>query len=140
DDRDPIRVYSVMMGQPTPTEERPFGVESEEILDAVTERLQPVDAMAEQTILGTVTTPWGGRTDIVADDTASLILWNGEEADVAVDYNVKTGASEGDTVGTVTITGGLDSTEIDLVLTDDLPRPSLEWRLTHPLELLGFGA
>jgi len=140
DDRDPIRVYSVVMGQPTPTEERPFGVESEEILDAVTERLQPVDAMAEQTILGTVTTPWGGRTDIVADDTASLILWNGEEADVAVDYNVKTGASEGDTVGTVTITGGLDSTEIDLVLTDDLPRPSLEWRLTHPLELLGFGA
>lgn len=140
DEADPIRVYSVVMGQPTPTEERPYGAESREVLDAVTERLQPVDAMAEQTILGTVTTPWGGRADIVADDTASLILWNGEEADVDIDFTVKTGDTEGKTVGSVTITSALDSTEVELVMTDDLPRPSIGWRLTHPLELLGFGA
>src|SRR5699024_12128742 len=100
----------------------------------------PVDAMAEQTILGTVTTPWGGRADIVADDTASLILWNGEEADVDIDFTVKTGDTEGKTVGSVTITSALDSTEVELVMTDDLPRPSLGWRLTHPLELPCLGA
>ncbi|WP_156761228.1 D-alanyl-D-alanine carboxypeptidase family protein [Microbacterium karelineae] len=132
---EPLRAYAAVMGQLDADAQEQV---SRDLLDAVTAGLQPVDAMAEGTVVATVTTPWGARVDIVSDDTASLTLWNGETAEIDVDYDIALGDTEGDEVGTATITGALDSDEITLVATGDLPRPSLEWRLTHPLELLGI--
>lgn len=131
------RVYAAIMGQPN---EDAQAQTTADVLQAVSDALQPVDAMAEDTTVATVTTPWGARTDIVTDDTASLTLWDGETADVQIDYDIDLGDSAGDEVGTVTVSGQFGSDEVTLIATDDLPRPSLEWRLTHPLELLGFGA
>ena len=136
---DTVRVYSVVTGQPEPTEETPFGQQTRDLLQAVTDALEPVEAMAAGTVVGTVTTPWGASTNVIAADTAELSLWNGEEAEVTVDYDVDLGTEAGAEVGTVTIAGEFGSTTVPLTTTKELPRPSIEWRLSHPLELLGFG-
>ena len=136
---DPVRVYTVVMGQDRPTEEVPFGQQSRELLQAITDALQPVEAMAAGTVVGTVTAPWGASTNVIAADTAMLTLWNSEEADVKVDYDVDLGDTSGSEVGTVTLTSTYGSAVVPLTTTKDLPRPTLQWRLTHPLELLGFG-
>jgi D-alanyl-D-alanine carboxypeptidase len=136
---DTVRVYSVVTGQPEPTEQQPFGQQTRELLQAVTDALQPVEAMAAGTVVGTVTTPWGASTNVIAADTAELSLWNGEEAEVTLDYDVSLGAAAGTEVGTVTLTGEFGSTTVPLTTTKELPRPSIEWRLSHPLELMGFG-
>ena len=136
---DPIRVYAVVLGQDRPTDETPYGQQSRELLEAVKEALQPVEAMAAGTVVGTVTAPWGASTNVIAADTADLTLWNGEEAQVAVDYDVNLGAAAGSEVGTVTLTSTYGSATIPLTTTKELPRPSIQWRLTHPLELLGLG-
>ena len=134
-----VRVYSVVTGQPEPTEQKPFGEETRELLQAITDALQPVEVMAAGTVVGTVTTPWGESTNVIASDTADLSLWNGEEADVTVDYDVPLGTAAGTEVGTVTLTSQFGTTTIPLTTTKELPRPSVEWRLSHPLELLGLG-
>lgn len=134
-----VRVYSVVTGQPEPTEQKPFGEETRELLQAVTDALQPVEVMAAGTVVGTVMTPWGESTNIIASETADLSLWNGEEADVTVDYDVPLGTAAGTEVGTVTLTSEFGSTTIPLTTTKELPRPSVEWRLSHPLELMGLG-
>ncbi|GGO63568.1 hypothetical protein GCM10010910_16430 [Microbacterium nanhaiense] len=138
-DAETVRVYSVVTGQPEPTEQTPFGQQTRELLQSVTDALQPVEAMAAGTVVGTVTAPWGASTNVIAADTAELSLWNGEEAEVVVDYDVDLGDPAGTEVGTVTITGEFGSTTVPLTTTKELPRPSIEWRLSHPLELLGFG-
>ncbi|WP_110590082.1 D-alanyl-D-alanine carboxypeptidase [Microbacterium suaedae] len=132
---EPIQVYAAVMGQLDFEAQESV---SRDLLDTAALSLQPVDSVTEGTVVATVTTPWGARADIVTDATASLTLWNGEVPELGASYAVEVGDSEGDEVGTATITGALGSDEVALVTTGDLPRPSLEWRLTHPLELLGF--
>ncbi|WP_221583452.1 hypothetical protein [Microbacterium sp. G2-8] len=134
-DDEPTRVYAAVMGQPDDIAQEDV---SRSLLGAVSESLQPVEAMSEGTVIARVQTPWGASTEVIADGTASLTLWNGEQAQVTSEYDIDLGDSAGDEVGTITIAGALDSDEIDLVATEDLPRPSLKWRLTHPLELLGI--
>ena len=138
-DGDTVRVYSVVTGQPEPTEQTPFGQQTRDLLQAITDALKPVEAMAAGTVVGTVTTPWGASTNVIAADTAELSLWNGEEAEVTVDYDVDLGTAAGTEVGTVTITGEFGTATVPLTTTKELPRPSVEWRLSHPLELLGLG-
>src|SRR5690606_40909263 len=115
------------------------GVQTCALPISVTDALKPVEAMAAGTVVGTVTTPWGASTNVIAADTAELSLWNGEEAEVTVDYDVDLGTAAGTEVGTVTITGEFGTTTVPLTTTKELPRPSVEWRLSHPLELLGLG-
>ena len=137
DSEDPVRVYTAVMGQ---ADSDLQASTTRDVLDAITQALQPVEAVGEGTVVATVTTEWGGQTDVVLVDTAELTLWSGEEAEIETDVDVDLGDAAGATVGTMTVSGGLDSAEVDLVTTDELPRPSIEWRLTHPLELLGLGA
>ena len=44
----------------------------------------------------------------------------------------------GDTVGTLTVTGPLGATTVDVSLAGDIEPPSGWWRLGHPLELFGL--
>ncbi|MTE24798.1 hypothetical protein [Microbacterium sp. ZXX196] len=133
---EPIRVYAAVMGQLDSDAQAQV---SRDLLAAATAALQPAEALPAGTVVATATTPWGGTTDIVTDGAAQLTLWNSELGEISSDYTIEIGDDAGDEVGTATVSGALDSDEVILVTTGDLPRPSLEWRLTHPLELLGIG-
>jgi D-alanyl-D-alanine carboxypeptidase (penicillin-binding protein 5/6) len=101
--------------------------------------LAPFPSVAKGTKVGTVTTTWGETVPVVTTSDTSVVLWNGAKGTVATDFALKDAAKKGDKVGTLNVSGPLDKASSDVVLAADLEGPSLWWRLTHPLTLLGVG-
>lgn len=97
-------------------------------------------AVAKGTVVGEVTTVWGEKVDVVTDDDATVVLWNGAIATATASFELGDEREEDGTVGTLTTVGPLDSVSTDLALAEDVEGPSPWWRLTHPLELLGINA
>ncbi len=97
-------------------------------------------AVAKGTVVGEVTTVWGEKVDVVTDDDATVVLWNGAIATATASFELGDEREEDGTVGTLTTVGPLDSVSTELALAEDVEGPSPWWRLTHPLELLGINA
>lgn len=95
-------------------------------------------AVPAGTVVGRVLTVWGERVDVVAGEDADVVLWNGASATATPVFDLGEEREADGTVGTLTTTGPVDSTDTALVLDEDLDGPSPWWRLTHPLELLGI--
>lgn len=95
-------------------------------------------AVPAGTVVGRVVTAWGERVDVVAGEDADVVLWNGASATASTVFDLGEEREADGTVGTLTTTGPVDSTETALVLDEDLDGPSPWWRLTHPLELFGI--
>jgi serine-type D-Ala-D-Ala carboxypeptidase (penicillin-binding protein 5/6) len=95
-------------------------------------------AVRAGTVVGRVLTVWGERVDVVAGEDADVVLWNGASATATPVFDLGEEREADGTVGTLTTTGPVDSTDTALVLDEDLDGPSPWWRLTHPLELLGI--
>ncbi|WP_345752937.1 D-alanyl-D-alanine carboxypeptidase family protein [Microbacterium rhizophilus] len=130
-----VRVYAAVLGQ---TDEKARESVSRSLLEQVEHSLQPGPSVAEGTTIATITTEWGEDAQVVADDDASVVLWDRGTAAVETDYDVEVGLADGAEVGELTATGPFDSTSVPLRLEGDVPGPSLLWRLTHPLDLLGL--
>lgn len=97
-------------------------------------------AVAKGTVVGEVTTVWGEKVDVITDDDATVVLWNGAVATATAAFELGDQREEDGTVGTLTTVGPLDSVATPLALAEDVEGPSPWWRLTHPLELLGIHA
>lgn len=97
-------------------------------------------AVTKGTVVGEVTTLWGEKVDVVTDDDASVVLWNGAIATATASFELGKEREEGGTVGTLMTVGPLNSATTPLALAEDVEGPSPWWRLTHPLELLGINA
>ncbi|MFD5226178.1 D-alanyl-D-alanine carboxypeptidase family protein [Microbacterium sp. NPDC058342] len=98
---------------------------------------QPVSVPAG-TVVGQVTTEWGAEVDVVTDADARVVLWNGASATATASLDLGARTTAGAEAGTLTAEGPIDSAETSVSLADDVPAPSLWWRLTHPLELFGL--
>ncbi|MGF3056251.1 D-alanyl-D-alanine carboxypeptidase [Microbacterium sp. YY-01] len=94
--------------------------------------------IAAETPVGSIETPWGSSADIVTRDAAQVVLWNAATPTVDTELTVGNDRQRGSSVGTLSVTGPINTATVDVVLTNDVPDPSLWWRLTHPLELLGL--
>lgn len=130
-----LRVYASVLGQPD-GETRWATARS---LFAETEaQLQPTTAVAEGTVLGTVSTVWGEEAEVVAAADAPLILFNGIGGTAAMDLELGDERTAGAAAGTLTVQGPVDTATVDAELAEELAGPSPWWRLTHPLELLGL--
>ena len=132
---DTITVVSAVLGQPDAETREAV---SRQLIAAAEAGLQPATAVDADTVVASVSTEWGASADVVAADAATLSLWNGAVAATNADLDDVLGKAQGERVGTLTVTGTFDTQEIALELTDDLAAPSLWWRLTHPLDLLGL--
>nr|WP_281069494.1 hypothetical protein [Microbacterium amylolyticum] len=131
------RAYAAVMQQPNHDLQESI---SRDLLNAVVTGLEPIEALPGGTVVATVTAPWGAQTQVVTSQDAVLTLWNGEEATIDLgEFTVRVGDRADRSVGTATISGQLDETEVELRTTDAFTPPSIQWRLSHPLELLGIG-
>jgi D-alanyl-D-alanine carboxypeptidase (penicillin-binding protein 5/6) len=95
-------------------------------------------AAADQTV-ATYQTPWGDT--VHAKTTAGLktVVWKGTRlTPQAIATPLRLPASAGQDVGKVVISGtaGTTTKSVKIVLDNDVPLPSLWWRLTHPREVL----
>lgn len=95
-------------------------------------------AVPAGTVVGEVSSPWGARVDVVVEEDAKVLLWNGATADAAVAFDLDDQRADGAEIGTLDVTGPVDATTVDVSLADEIDGPSPWWRLTHPVELLGF--
>lgn len=130
-----VRMYAAVLGQVDDeqrlSETRALFAQVEAALAAQ----QP--AVAKDAVVGTVTTLWGAKADIVADADAAVVLWNGAGAEATPTFDIGDHREAGDEVGTLLVAGPLDSVVTPLALAGDVDGPSPWWRLTHPLELFG---
>lgn len=131
-----VRVYSIVLGQES---EEGRADATRELLDAVTAQLEPTPVVQAGETIATLTTAWGESTEVVADEAVEIVQWDGETAEIALEYTAGLGAEAGAQVGTLVATSSRGEASTTLSTTDDLEGPSLGWRLTHPLELLGLG-
>lgn len=95
-------------------------------------------AVAKNTVVGQVTTPWGEKVDVITESDADVVLWNAATATATADFALGDEREQDDAVGTLTTAGPLNTITTPLVLAEDVEGPSPWWRLTHPLELLGI--
>ncbi|WP_298037523.1 D-alanyl-D-alanine carboxypeptidase [uncultured Microbacterium sp.] len=105
-------------------------------VEAALTALEP--AVTEGTVVGEVTTPWGAAVDVRVDADATVVLWNAATATADVAFDFGDERTAGDRIGTLTVTGPVDSVEVAVSLGDDIADPSPWWRLTHPLDLFGL--
>lgn len=89
------------------------------------------------TEVGSATTAWGTRAALVAAYSASLFTWSDTSITLAHDAQPPAELVDGAGMGLLTWTAGPDSAESRVVLSGELGEPTLWWRLTHPLVLLG---
>jgi D-alanyl-D-alanine carboxypeptidase (penicillin-binding protein 5/6) len=80
--------------------------------------------------VGTVTTPWSQPIAVIPQKEISLLVWKGSQ----LQRTVTSEPINNGRVGRLQI--GDQTT--DLVLASPLAEPSYLWRLTHPLQLLGW--
>lgn len=97
-------------------------------------------AIPAGTVVGEVETLWGTSVEIVTDDDATVLLWNGTSADADVTLALDDERTAGDEVGTLFVSGPVDDVEVNVSLAEEITDPSPWWRLTHPIELLGVVA
>ena len=97
-------------------------------------------AVPAGTVVGQVSSPWGIRVEVVVDEDATVLLWNGATADAAVTFDLDDQRADGAEIGTLEVTGPLDAATVGVSLADEIEGPSPWWRLTHPIELLGVAA
>lgn len=114
-------------------------LEAESLFSQVETQLgAPGAAVPAGTTVGSVQTLWGETVDIVTDQATRVILWNGAGATNRVALDLGDSRDEGDPVGTLTTTGALDTSTTTVSLSAPIAGPSIWWRLTHPMELLGL--
>lgn len=130
-----VRVYSSMLGQP---DDAARLAASRTLYSEVEAGLQPLPSVTGGTVAGRVTTEWGEDVAIVTEDDAAVLLWNGGVGTVATEFSLGEAREKGAEVGTLSVTGPLNSAGTALTLAADIEPPSAWWRLTHPLDLFGL--
>ena len=131
----PVRLYAAVLGQ----DDDEARIEATRALFAQLEQqLQERPSVLAGTTVGVIDTAWGEHAEVRADADASVVLWNGATGTVATDLLLGDDRESGDTVGTLTVTGPLSATTVDVSLAGDIEPPSGWWRLGHPLELFGL--
>ncbi|MGW9112651.1 D-alanyl-D-alanine carboxypeptidase family protein [Microbacterium sp. NPDC055683] len=130
-----VTLYSAVLGQP---DEDSREIVSRTLLDQLEEGMQQVTAVDAGAAVARITTEWGAQSTVVTSADADVISWQGVAPATDADYEVAIGDDAGDEVGTLLVTGGMDSASVPLQLSEAVPAPSFLWRLAHPLALLGL--
>jgi len=130
-----VRAYAAVLGQPGPDERNQA---SRDLYARIAEELQPRPSVTSGTVIGRVETLWGQDADVVTTADATVVLWNSAVAATSTRFDLGDSRTAGDTVGTFTATGPLDSDTVDAQLSSTIDPPDPWWRLTHPLDLFGL--
>nr|WP_220476509.1 D-alanyl-D-alanine carboxypeptidase [Microbacterium halimionae] len=130
-----VRLYAATLDQP---DYDTRSAVTRGLFDQLESELQPDPSVTAGSLAGRVETVWGESVNLVTDGDATVVLWNGGTAEVVTSLDLADNRTAGETVGTVTVTGPLNSSVVDVELAEDIEGPTPLWRLTHPLELFGL--
>lgn len=131
-----VRLYASVLNQGS-NDER-LALTRSLFADAEAALMSAAPAVTAGTVVGEVTSVWGARVDVVVDDDATVLLWNGATADAGVQFDLGDQRADGDEAGTLDVKGPVDAATVGVSLAENVEGPSPWWRLTHPVELLGL--
>ncbi len=101
-----------------------------DLLVAADNGFQKVTVVTKGEVLGSYRAPWGASSQLKAGKDLSLMIWKGKDIEISSNLEPATApAAAGDTLGSVRVAGSGQSASSTLVLSQDLPGPSLTWRL-----------
>ena len=96
----------------------------------------PVSYVTAGAVLGTISTPWGGSSALLAQTGAAGVVWNGEAVSAHSSVDVRPPTAEaGMPVGTVSFDYAGTRQQVRVVTAEPLRAPDAWWRLTHPAAL-----
>jgi D-alanyl-D-alanine carboxypeptidase (penicillin-binding protein 5/6) len=134
-----VQLVGVVLG--TPSEDALHAAVTA-LLQSAQAGFQTVPVVHKGDVVGSYTTPWGARSDIVAGADASVTVWS----TTTVTRTVTTEPLDGDTAGTPAgtaefaaqgVTIGDADLSVPLVLASDIAGPDLWWRLGNPARAFG---
>jgi len=100
------------------------------LIDTVYANFETTAIVHKNQIIGSYSTPWGAKSNAVAQKDISLLIWKGSEPVVTSNLkNVKTPAITGANVGSITVSNLDQKTSSPVILQNTLANPSLKWRL-----------
>ena len=126
-----VTVVGVILGAPN---HNALNSSELSLLDTVKAGFRELPLVTEGDTFGSYTTPWGATTDIVATESASVLVW--QDATVAVDVTAEpliSGVADLE-VGTATFTVADSVIDVPLALSDELEEAGTGWRITHPTD------
>lgn len=130
-----VRLYATTLGQPNDATRVSA---TRALFTQLEQELALKPSVNASTVIGQATTRWGEKVDVVTTADADVVLWNGGVGTVTTTFDLGDNRSAGDTVGSLTVTGPLNTATVDAHLAADIEPPSPWWRLTHPLDLFGL--
>lgn len=128
----PLRVVGVVLGGDSRSS---VDDDVEETLHSIAAGFHETDLGHRGDVVGTYTTRWGARADMVLDGSPSVVTWSDTPITARMTTTTLTTGAAGRKVGTVTWTAGTTTVSVPVVLDHAIAAPSAWWRLTHPFEL-----
>lgn len=108
------------------------------LLDEAAGQFKPVTFAKTNQVFARYEAPWGATTDLISASDASSLVWVGDATKTTVGAPpIKPGDTSAPNAK-ATFSAGENTTDQSLALTEELAEPSLLWRLTHPMAVLGF--
>lgn len=103
-----------------------------DLLDSAEQGFREVSLIAEGRVVGSFSTEWGERADVVTARGAEAIVWSDEPIESELKVGRLAEGSRGDDVGSATFDVGGETISVPLALADNVEGPDAWWRLTHP--------
>lgn len=82
-------------------------------------------------VVGSATTNWGGQSNLVASDDASLLAFGNLPVTVSTTIGNITTGETGSSVGSIVATSGSQQVQVNVQLASSISAPSAWWRLTN---------
>jgi D-alanyl-D-alanine carboxypeptidase (penicillin-binding protein 5/6) len=93
------------------------------------------DVLAKDTIVGKYATPWGKTVNVVPKDNLSILTTKNNQITVSVALDtINKPLNAGSDVGIITVKSGSETYTVPAQLSEDLTKPSVFWKLTHPFK------
>lgn len=87
-------------------------------------------------VFAVYTAPWGATSQLISPQTKSTVVWLGNSSSVAVNAPPISAGDSSVTNASATLKSGQHTDKITLALDKPLEKPSILWRLTHPIQLI----
>lgn len=131
-----IRIYATVLEQGS---EQDRNAAARSLLAVAEAALRSDQAVVPAgTVVGGVKTPWGVEAEFITKDDARALGFNESIARITIDAELGDAVEAGQRIGSLTLTGPIDGETVDVVLSADLPQPSITWRWAHPFEVYGL--
>ena len=106
------------------------------LLASVTPGFQEITLATDGEVVGSYTSEWGDRSDLVVVGDHRTVVWSDAPVAATVDSREVHLADAGSDAGVLRVTVAGESTDITLRLADRIDDPGPWWRLSNPVALL----